>query len=971
MRRPITTTLIFGLLLFSSIDTVSAAAKDKKAKKQLSQGQKFFDEGQFEAAAESFKRSYELNGNYEALYNLAQSQVRMERYQAAIDLLRTYLQEKRRQVSAGQREVVEKEISRIEVLMGDEPPEASAQPNAPPTKKITPAQRIQRGLAHQHHGRYELARSDFTRVFAKTSDFRTLYLLGKTEAELKRYQQARDHYHRYLTKGKDKVPGYRRIEVEQEIERLDALLKRSASQDEAFALFKEGRALFFAGSFKQAQRTFKKGYAVFPRPEFLYYLGKIAVRYNDDDAAFDAYSRYLKEVGNDIPDDQRSEVDAELKRLRGKLDSRAKEERAGGLAKQALEWTQAGEHERAIGLYKQALEIEPSAEILFQLGEAQFKAKQYDEARTSYDRYLSGGRGKISATQRKRVAQRLKQLDKLKATEAKRKRAQERYDKGLQLIEGQQYTQARVQLEEAYRIGGDYQAFAEIAKCEIELRRYSEALSAFERFLKLGKKDIPAQRRTEVEAELKWLEAAARGQQHYSQKKYTQAQKAFEKAYARKPTYALLYYTGKIAAKLGQAEDAMAAFKRYLKEGGKQIPQSARADVQYELDRLAPLVEESKRKLDSQQLFEDGLAWLDSGGFKKAEATFKKAYKLDARPEILYHWAHALEELQSYTKARMTYERYLRSGDVKKARRVEVNEHIERLSALEAEKADRKKSISQYNAGLKLLKQKQYQQAMDQFESAYKLHADYRVLRAVGKAARGLKRYGLAIDAYHRFLEEGGDKVSSKLRVKLEMEIEEMRSAQDTAEKKKEAMEHFKLANTLKRQRSFDKALAEYRTAYKIHPIPSVLYHMAKVEYMLKNYEQAIDNYTLYLEQGTAEISAAKRAEIEKEIERLRERGELYNKQEQASAFFKSGMRLKNKRQYDDALEALEKAYDLDNNYKTLLPIAECNAKLKYDKRALDSYKKFLSRGRGRISKQQRVRVQKEIDRLESRVNRN
>jgi hypothetical protein len=76
----------------------------------------------------------------------------------------------------------------------------------------------------------------------------------------------------------------------------------------------------------------------------------------------------------------------------------------------------------------------------------------------------------------------------------------------------------------------------------------------------------------------------------YEQKQFSAAADAFEQAFALKPSYKLLFNIGQARAAARQYDLALAAFERYLVEGGDEIDDERRTSVLAELSKLRPLV---------------------------------------------------------------------------------------------------------------------------------------------------------------------------------------------------------------------------------------------------------------------------------------------------------------------------------------------------------------------------------------------
>ncbi len=95
-----------------------------------------------------------------------------------------------------------------------------------------------------------------------------------------------------------------------------------------------------------------------------------------------------------------------------------------------------------------------------------------------------------------------------------------------------------------------------------------------------------------------------------------------------------------------------------------------------------------------------------------------------------------------------------------------------------------------------------------------------------------------------------------------------MALAQTDAEKKL-ARKHYELGEQFYKISNYPKALAEFTDAYKLYPLPSLLFNIARCHEVMANLEQALKYYRLYLEKVP---SSPKRSLIEARIKTLRVR---------------------------------------------------------------------------------------------------
>jgi hypothetical protein len=80
-----------------------------------------------------------------------------------------------------------------------------------------------------------------------------------------------------------------------------------------------------------------------------------------------------------------------------------------------------------------------------------------------------------------------------------------------------------------------------------------------------------------------------------------------------------------------------------------------------------------------------------------------------------------------------------------------------------------------FEQGLELIEQQKYQEAAIAFRTAYELAPNYKVLYNVGEAERLVGHYARALEAYTRYLEEGGVEIEEDRAAYVRETIEELR----------------------------------------------------------------------------------------------------------------------------------------------------------------------------------------------------
>jgi hypothetical protein len=85
-----------------------------------------------------------------------------------------------------------------------------------------------------------------------------------------------------------------------------------------------------------------------------------------------------------------------------------------------------------------------------------------------------------------------------------------------------------------------------------------------------------------------------------------------------------------------------------------------------------------------------------------------------------------------------------------------------------------KEAKAQFEQGLELFSDGQYEQAAIAFERAYDLKPSYKILFNVGQVQNELRHYAAALEAYMLYLAEGGDKIDSLRRKEVQHEVKRL-----------------------------------------------------------------------------------------------------------------------------------------------------------------------------------------------------
>jgi len=382
-----------------------------------------------------------------------------------------------------------------------------------------------------------------------------------------------------------------------------------------------------------------------------------------------------------------------------------------------------------------------------------------------------------------------------------------------------------------------------------------------------------------------------------------------------------------------------------------------------------PAASKSKRELQTEEgarIFENALMSFQNGDFATAIRLFDASYKLDPNYEALYYIGESALESRDYKRARDSYERFIRDGggEIEGPQRQEVAEKIAYIDEKQSNVRKRREGIELHNRGVQLNRKRRYEEALLEFEHAYALFPDYRVLQGIGDAAAGQQKYDLALGSYERYLYEGGDKVDDRKRHLTEQKIERINKTLEDAQRGDVFDEHYQNAKQLVKSDQKEGAIEEFWLAYGAEPKIKVLLDIGKAQTDVKQFDAAIQTYTRYLEEGAGEITEKKAKRINKRIERLRKTIKREELAAAADEHIKNGRALKKKKKFDQALVAFKDAYEVDRNYETLLPIAECYEGIGDNKQAVKNYNMYLTKGGSRIPEKKRKKIRKKTTQL-------
>ncbi len=643
-----------------------------------------------------------------------------------------------------------------------------------------------------------------------------------------------------------------------------------------------------------------------------------------------------------------------------------------------------GQYERAVIEYEKSYDLNPIYSTQRKIALAEVELHNYDRAIKAYGRFLEEGGDKISDSRRKRTKKKIDYLHNVlvekERQESALKKADAFFTDGLKLQKMGKTKEARTKFRTSYDLFPNNEVLFHLGMTESRLGLNNDAHETLSLYLAEGVSSTQPKRRAAAEREIRRLEAIVsqaknrdkglaqfeEGRSFYAKGQFERAALAFDKAYELVQDYKFLYDIARTASQLGDNKKALGTYQRLRRDGGTSVPRWQRAEVNQEIARLTVLVNKGAVKDKSHDAFKEGIDLYNDGKYEAASKKLEHAYKLEPSYKILYNLGQAHAEAKQYTEALSTYRRYLDKGgrNIPEKRRNEVKRQIEWLTVIESNTTNKKKSNELFKKGLKLKKQRQYKAALEEFEKALEFHQNYKIQYSIGLTATELKQHRKALSAYRNYLAEGGSKISTKRRAKVQRDIDRLKKSENKTATRKQSREHFDKGLAAKKIGQYDKARSELEIAYGLYPNYKILLPMARNEALAGNSDEALKKYYRFLKDGSDDISKTKRAKVQKEIDRITKAKVRNESKEKAKRHFEKGVRLKGKKKWSAAIYELEQAQKLNSNYDVLYHLALAHAGLKRNAFALKNYNLYLSKGGGKISKKRRAEVKREISRL-------
>jgi tetratricopeptide (TPR) repeat protein len=400
-------------------------------------------------------------------------------------------------------------------------------------------------------------------------------------------------------------------------------------------------------------------------------------------------------------------------------------------------------------------------------------------------------------------------------------------------------------------------------------------------------------------------------------KDFLKAAELYERAYKARPLPALIYNVGVCFNKVGRHLEAARAFERYLAdepaapdaEATRKLVRKLRAQVDAAAPKSAPGPDDDPPVTNTgvtgaQDWFDRAYAHYQAGRYEKAAKAFHEAYKLYPQATFIYNVAAAWHKLGRAEEAIEAYTRYLAEAPDAKDRD-KVREAIRKLregkapaqqpqTGQGAQPPDDKeppvtntgvtgaqdwfdRAYAHYQAG-------RFEKARLAFLEAYKLYPHGGFLYNVAACLEQLGRKAEAADMYARYLAETPDALDrektlariARLRGQTPDKDQPANQEKPAADKpatgtptgtgkpgadpqanKEAAREAFDGAQEAFQKGDFEKALAGFKQAYALYPVPDFVFNQATALEKLRRPAAAANALEHYLVLNSSAKDAA------------------------------------------------------------------------------------------------------------------
>lgn len=459
------------------------------------------------------------------------------------------------------------------------------------------------GVSFYEKGQFERAAYKLLRAYELHQSWKFLEYIGKTHVALEEYDKAISAFKAYLRKGGGKIPGKKRASVKEELKKLEDRKRHHAQRSEALAHFKKGQELFGKRKFEQAIIEFEEAQELSPSHEFLEFIAKTEGALGNYERGVEAYRKYLKEGGDEISGAKRKKAKQEIEILRQLQKKVEDKDEARVHFEKGKSLLEKGDYDKATAALDQAYFLDARFEMLEYIGQAHAGGKRYRKAILAYRTFLDTGGQRVPPDVRDRVTVEIKRLLKLATADANVGQSKDLERRGRLSLKNKKYEKALKQLEQAYELDPRYQLFALIGQANEKMKRYRQAITAYEHFLKEGSESVSTKDRKATEDRIEKLKGKigeetvkAKAHAHYKLGKGYHAQGMFEKAVTEfeqafeiDPSPEILTHLAESHYELKEYRLAIETYEKYIDVGGKELSSGQRSDARHRIEQLKAL----------------------------------------------------------------------------------------------------------------------------------------------------------------------------------------------------------------------------------------------------------------------------------------------------------------------------------------------------------------------------------------------
>jgi tetratricopeptide (TPR) repeat protein len=151
------------------------------------------------------------------------------------------------------------------------------------------------------------------------------------------------------------------------------------------------------------------------------------------------------------------------------------------------------------------------------------------------------------------------------------------------------------------------------------------------------------------------------GESSYRLQEYDKALEAYKAAYVLSKAPDLIYNIGQCQRLLGKYEEAITSYKTFLREVPDAPTRKNAEGFIKEMERLlaSGITKEGLEKASKLVIQAEGLVQVQE--YAKALDSYKEAYLLSKRPELLYNIGQCQQQLKQYEEALKSYQSFLQA----------------------------------------------------------------------------------------------------------------------------------------------------------------------------------------------------------------------------------------------------------------------------------------------------------------------